>query len=369
VDKIEPLEMMNDFSEDFDRMPGWEIIIKGMEALFISPFSNRPGNLCHELRRVLKKNVDNPGIGSIENTLEIFFYHRLMYGSPFIFSSQEPVMVETCFGRIEVVARRAHTIIDEPFAYLAARNYFLQKYTIHEATEYAMRLLFNPQIQGTLWETMIPRALISAFQQHASLSSWPLGSLDQDVLTTLRGARATIVGLDGAVERIGKKQDKDFSMADFLTAHISHNSRKGGKAVPPFFFPSQHPSGPDLVLCMEVADVVIPVFIQVKLCIKLKGSNPMGAIDSVSSKDIQNHLKEMLKTFCPKEGSLKDVYISMVIAYPEEVLGMLIYQPEPDAIPGHKQVRMVINRSNMHKLFTTEHIKLLELLKGHKHSR
>ncbi|KAG0246116.1 hypothetical protein BG011_002543, partial [Mortierella polycephala] len=128
-----------------------------------------------------------------------------------------------------------------------------------------------------------------------------------------------------------------------------------------------YPSGPDLVFCMEVADVVIPVFIQVKLCIKLEGGKLMGAIDSVSSKAVQNHLKEkMLKTLCPKEGSLKDVYISMVISYPAEALEKLIDRREHKAIPGLKQVRMVIDSSNIHHLFTTEHVELLELLKGRK---
>jgi len=60
-------------------------------------------------------------------------------------------------------------------------------------------------------------------------------------------------------------------MSDFLEAYYHHGSRRGGRAVPPFYYPEPSLSGPDIVFVLKIDDQLYSVFVQTKL---LDGISP-----------------------------------------------------------------------------------------------
>ncbi|KAF9090364.1 hypothetical protein BGX27_002282, partial [Mortierella sp. AM989] len=118
--------------------------------------------------------------------------------------------------------------------------------------------------------------------------------------------------LDGEAEIVGLCDSggqgithRHISMKDFMSAHVYGGSRHKQEAVPPFYFPPEKPSGPDMVFYIRIQENIFTVFVQLKLRQGISTPDPNGAVDTISKKDIRMHV-EKLDDYCPR-----DTYISM----------------------------------------------------------
>ncbi|KAG0335195.1 hypothetical protein BG005_004638, partial [Podila minutissima] len=66
--------------------------------------------------------------------------------------------------------------------------------------------------------------------------------------------------------------------------------------------------------------------------------------------------------YCPT-----GTYISMIIAYPAEVVKFQVVRPDPEPeIEGLQRVSIDIDDSNFAKIFPPSHVEFLDKFKGHK---
>lgn len=128
------------------------------------------------------------------------------------------------------------------------------------------------------------------------------------------------------------------SMEEFLVAHVNHQSMRNDMPVPPFFFPSHKPSGPDMVFFIRNGGCkVIPLFVQMNLhqsSATLYKKLWEKALTTVSVSCIQNHAMDFQK-FCPD-----NICISMVVACPWYVVPGC---HQPSKFP--RRTRMACSRS------------------------
>ncbi|KAI9239012.1 MAG: hypothetical protein BYD32DRAFT_460180 [Podila humilis] len=89
---------------------------------------------------------------------------------------------------------------------------------------------------------------------------------------------------------------------------------RNNKPVAPFFFPKLKPPGPDLFLFIRIDfKRVVPVFVQLKLHQKpstFSDTDWKDALSIVSAAKIESLAKDFRKYY------LRNVYISMMVAYP-----------------------------------------------------
>ncbi|KAF9309005.1 hypothetical protein BG003_010314 [Podila horticola] len=253
-----------------------------------------------------------------------------------------PELGERAFGRIKIVDGAARTVVDEPFALKAAENYF--------------------KIQDPDFMKTIEYVLTEAFKTRA-FSVWPQEPSIPSLCDKLAGY-AEIVGLDKQGLRRGTTI---ISVADFIDADLHKDSMHNGEAVPPFMFPKAKPSGPDIVFCIWVKDKLFLVFVQLKLRQTMSTSDAEAALKTVTAPAIETHVDD-LGSLCPADNT----YISMVIAYPATVAQLrrrpehkYNLRPKPDS--EHKrltQVKVIIDKSNINKVFPQRHIDFLDGIKG-----
>ncbi|KAK5807957.1 hypothetical protein F5H01DRAFT_370854 [Linnemannia elongata] len=90
---------------------------------------------------------------------------------------------------------------------------------------------------------------------------------------------------------------------------------------------------------------------------RLKASDVEKAPATVSSQTIQGKLeKEQEKDYCPT-----GTYISMVIAYPVEVVNVQIARPDPKPeLEGLHCMPIDIDVNNFPKIFPSRHVEFLD---------
>ncbi|KAK3821624.1 MAG: hypothetical protein J3Q66DRAFT_154282 [Benniella sp.] len=350
---------------------GWKGALDDTEARLVSyDYRSEPGNLCHEIVRLENKYRDNLSIlkelQTVEEVLGLLLFQRHMFGADrLVFEEAVPELVERAFGRIKIIDGTARTVLDEPFVLKAAENYFRMRDPDFVKTMKSwVQQSDRAQAHGYAWELMMMSVLIEVFETRA-FSDWP-----QELLITSQCAKladkAEIVGLDEQRLQRGISHEH-ISMEDFMEAHAKNNSLRQGQPVPPFFFPKAKPSGPDIVFYIRVKDNLFPVFVQLKLRQVLTTKGAKSALKTVSAPMIEAHVEDF-DHFCPTDKT----YISMIIAYPATVAAKLPPRPDfaynlrprPDPKPERlKQVKVIIDKSNINKIFPQSHIDFLDGIK------
>lgn len=338
------------------------------------------GNLCGELERMFRQvcsdehSLAYAEFRNVEATLRFAVAAFMTQGGYLAFKGQLPKLVETAFGRIRTIDGEYHTTIDEPFVLKAADNYFRKKdpdYLQFRLDQLAR--CATEQMRGKEWEFSIPFEMVHLFH-HKTVSSrlFRDGKLPHNMFRH----EASIVGWPGFMRTTC---EEEITMADFLDAHIHNNSERDGELVPPFLYPREHVSGPDIVFVVRFSgsaldstvdssstsssgssssSIICPVFVQVKLCQKLDITDAIKARSTVQPTKIKGHGVE-IGQFCQPNGH----YISLVVSYPANFCHFFkdrpVMQPHPG---GSTEIALTIDDSNI-DLFTAEHVKALKFMK------
>jgi hypothetical protein len=355
----------------------WRNAIEVTEAKLVSwDLREEPGNLCYEIVRLEDKFRKNLSFFKklciVEEALGLLLFQRYMFGGNMLaFNSAVPELVERAFGRIKIVDGIARTVLEEPFVLKAAENYFkMRDSDFMKTMERWVRQSDKPQAHGHAWELMMMTVLTETFEARA-LSDWPHEPSISSLCAELEG-NAEIVGLTAQRFQRGITHEH-ISMKEFMKAHVYNNSKRGGQAVPPFFFPKAKPSGPDIVFYIRVQDNMFPVFLQLKLRQVMTKPDTKSALDSVSAGKVKKHVKNLSK-YCPA-----NTYISMIIAYPANIYSSttttysakrnVTLRLRPDFNPkskleGLKQVVIKVDKGNFAKIFPKEHVNFLDEIKN-----
>ncbi|KAF9111603.1 hypothetical protein BGX30_007556, partial [Mortierella sp. GBA39] len=315
------------------------------------------------------------GLPTVERVLGLLLFQRYMFGADkLVLKDAVPELVERAFGRIKIVDGDARTVLDEPFALKAAENYFrMLDSDFMETTDFWMQETNNASAQGFAWELMMMSVLTEAFKASA-FSDWSHEPKISSLCAALEG-NAEIVGLDGQGFQRGITHEH-ITMEEFMEAHVNNNSMRNDQTVPPFFFPKAKPSGPDIVFYIRVQAGIIPVFVQLKLRQVLTKTDSNRAVESVSKQKIKEHVKDF-DEYCPA-----NVYVSMIIAYPANVIDSMRPRPDIDfeAIAARRaslrsgskknfhdndlqQVTIRIDQRNFAKIFPKSHVDFLDGIK------
>ncbi|KAG0286395.1 hypothetical protein BGZ97_007453 [Linnemannia gamsii] len=295
------------------------------------------GNLCSDIKRMLDKVAKDPAkfkdAVDIRHVLKQTVVFQASLGLPWSLQGEEPILVESAFGRLRIAADKAaagksiDTIIDEPFVFQAAYNFIKNEdegFYNHFMEQY--QDLQDPQSEGKIFERHAPLDLIYAFhkkQLKQELFSIPKAAVHTKEPKTpipqfepvtfprhLFKHSATIVGWEGY--EWGARYKDALTMCDFLEAHYRNDSRKDGCVVPPFFYPELSPSGPDIVFVLRINNDLYPVFVQTKL---LKGIYPGGVENArltVHESRIKDHLPN-LAMYCPGGKYLSLIYVHSTV--------------------------------------------------------
>ncbi|KAF9411002.1 hypothetical protein BGZ76_005402, partial [Entomortierella beljakovae] len=382
----------------------------------------RRGNLVGELIHMTNKMKIHPeefsSFSSIEETLELFLYCWYLLGETTFILEDEALLVEAALGRIKILGGNARVVMDEPIVLRAVQNYFKQKDPMFIASaERIMLSSTNPSVHGSQWEAMMPPVFFETFKS-MPFSKWPLLPNNCTLPDQLNGD-VSIVGYNEN-EQLATSY-RTVSLLEFMEAHSKHNSMFGDIAMPPFYFPSEHISGPDIIFYINIEDQgLVPVFVQLKLRQTLYKSDAELALETTSGATVANKIciEEQLPLEIEKENKedermidnlksykirasdriknkikfsksthdkpnltkaspsvLQDLcpsglYISMVVAYPAEVLKFQDVCPDPDSelphSPGLKRVIINIDNRNFGKIFPARHVNFLDNLKKSK---
>ncbi|KAG0369043.1 hypothetical protein BGX24_002566, partial [Mortierella sp. AD032] len=256
---------------------------------------------------------------------------RASLGLPWSLQGEEPILVESAFGRLRIAADKAaagkttSTIIDEPFVFHAAYNFIKNEDEgFYKHFRELYRDLQDPQSEGKIFERHAPLDLIYAFhkkQLKQELFSIPKAAvLTKEPKTPIPQFEpvifprhlfkhpATIVGWGGY--EWGARYKKTLTMGDFLEAHCKHGSRRGDSTVPPFYYPESSPSGPDIVFVLQIDGQLYPVFVQNKLLNKISPGDVEEGRLTVHASRIKAFLPN-LATYCPGGK-----YLSLIYAHP-----------------------------------------------------
>ncbi|KAG0269439.1 hypothetical protein DFQ27_003564 [Actinomortierella ambigua] len=337
------------------------------------------GNLCGELRRMFEhvrhdtNTVAYAEFRNVEATLNIAVATFITQGGIMAFKGQLPKLVEIAFGRIKLFNSDFYTTVDEPIALQAADNYFQSRDPGYSQFRHD-QLARTPteQTRGKEWEFTIPFEMIHVF--HEKIVSTRLFH-DAKLPHNMFEHKAAVVGWTGRMRTIGSQE---MTMADFLDAHINRNSEQDGQPVPPFFYPEEHVSGPDVVFVVRFSgkaqdsplgscstspssvspDIVCPVFIQVKLCLKLSRKEAVEAHDTVQPKKVKGHLVE-ISNFCRPHGH----YISLIISYPAGIANFFVDKALEKHEDGVTEIALTIDDNNIDDLFSDKQVPALQLMK------
>ncbi|KAF9402540.1 hypothetical protein BGZ94_004878, partial [Podila epigama] len=358
------------------------------------------GNLCSDIKRMLDKVAKDPArfkdALDLKHVLKQTVVLRASLGLPWSLQGEEPILVESAFGRLRIAADKAaagkmtSTIVDEPFVFQAAYNFIKnEEEGFYELFRDLYRDLQDPQSEGKIFERHAPLDLIEAFhkkQLKQELFSVPKAAVHRQPPTTpipqfepvtfprhLFKHPAAVVGWEGY--EWGARYKDALTMRDFLEAHYRNDSRKDGCVVPPFFYPELSPSGPDIVFVLRINNELYPVFVQTKL---LEGIYPGGvekARLTVHESRIKDHLPNLTK-YCPGGKYLSLIYVHPTInktlrkGWDRDVLW------DTDSGSGANrshtsneplmQLLMIIDGSNMRDFLPGGVVDLLDSVKGTK---
>ncbi|KAF8924627.1 hypothetical protein BGZ47_003799, partial [Haplosporangium gracile] len=223
------------------------------------------GNLCRELCRLHQKHEDarrNSTMKSVETVLDIlgfYLYRRCFWGEHTLeLGSVNASLVQSAFGRIKIINNDAVTVVDEPFVFKAVKNYFNATDPGLQTELKSLMDRSDAAADGSLFERYMMTVFSETFKRWR-LSVWPHQPPILDMCP----------GLDGEVEIVGWRDPgllqgtthATVSMEEFMDAHVYHQSMRNDMLVPPFFFPSHKPSGPDMVFFIRIdGRKLIPVF-------------------------------------------------------------------------------------------------------------
>ncbi|KAG0368308.1 hypothetical protein BGZ54_002222 [Gamsiella multidivaricata] len=344
----------------------------------------RRENLCGEFVRLGGKTAKHlsqfPSFSSIEETLRLFLLRWYILGETVLMLDDQVQLVKAAFGRIKLLGGIARTVLDEPFALKAAENYIRAKGPLFvDAAERAMLRSTNAWVHGNMCETMMPALFVETFKDRP-LSSWRL--LPNDSIPDLLAGQVMIVGYNEKDPQLGIPYSY-ITTTEFMKAHFKHNSKRGDKAIPPFYFPSPQVSGPDIIFFVQVNGQYFPVFVQLKLRQALPRSDAEQALATVSSRTIEENLEQERpeqeadhqKPEKQKPPKLQDycsakVYISIVISYPAAVVSSrdpIHPDPKLELEPDNLHpVTVRVDDSSFAQIFPEHHVKLLDKLKHFK---
>ncbi|KAG0099398.1 hypothetical protein BGZ93_007894, partial [Podila epicladia] len=188
--------------------------------------------------------------------------------------------------------------------------------------------------------------------------------------------KAAVVRWTGHMQTTGCQE---ISMADFLDAHIKNNSEQDGEPVPPFFFPEEQLSGPDIVFVVRFRDLApddalassstpspgsasseisCPVFVQLKFCKRLSQVEVTNARGMVQPNKIKGHGAK-LSQYCQPHG----YYISLIVSYPVEIASYFMDRPLKKHKDGLTEIALTIDDSNIDDLFSEKHVHGLKRMK------
>jgi len=323
------------------------------------------GNLCMELQRVLKQVESDPTTfatyQNIRSTLKFATVAFITQGGFFSYKGELPELVEVAFGRIRAYNGERYTVIDEPFAFRAADNFFRKTdpgYFQHQRD--LLVTCCDEAVRGKYWETVVPTNLEGIF--HGTVVSRDLFNGAEPPHEMFRH-RAEILGQANVMRTT---RHGAMTMSEFLDAHFKHDSEHNEHPVPPFFFPKAHESGPDLVFVVQfmgaTADapaIRVPVFVQLKLCAELCRSDAEKARETVQPTKINNHGIDISQYCTPDKH-----YISLIVSYPAEVTKY--FKSEPLTMKHDKdvmEIALTIDDKNIRKLFAKEYVTVLEQVK------
>ncbi|KAF9945903.1 hypothetical protein BGZ72_000878 [Mortierella alpina] len=348
----------------------------------ITPFGKirLQGSLCGELRRMFQlvrhdqSSVAFAEFRHVEAILNLAVATYATQGRCLSFKGQLPMLVEVAFGRIRIVSNDFFTTIDEPFAVLAAQNYFQSidpEYGNHRYGQ--MQRAPTENLRGKEWGFSIPFEMVHVF--HDKVVSTRLFHDDKPLHDMFRH-KATVVGWTGAMQTTS---DLDISMADFLDAHVNNNSKCGHQAVAPFFYSKEQLSGPDVVFVVRFSrvapdgaqassstrspgsashDIFCPVFVQHKLCMKLSTTDVSKARSTVRPEKIARH-EDKLREYCQPDGH----FISLAVSYPTELAEYFMDTPLKKHNEGITEIVLTIDDKNIGDLFTEKHVRVLQQTK------
>ncbi|KAF9083053.1 hypothetical protein BGX23_011823 [Mortierella sp. AD031] len=167
-------------------------------------------------------------------------------------------------------------------------------------------------------------------------------------------------------------------MAELLDAHINNNSERNGGLVPPFFYPREQVSGPDIVFVLRFSglaldgtvdnsltsspgstssDIICPVFVQVKPCKELSETKAIDARSTVQPTEIKNRGVN-ISQYCRLHGH----YISLIVTYPAEIASDFIDKPAMKHADDLTDIALTIDDSNIN-LFSEKHVQALRRMK------
>ncbi|KAF9993056.1 hypothetical protein BGZ79_002346 [Entomortierella chlamydospora] len=325
------------------------------EARLVSyDYRGKQGNLCHEIFHLENKYRENMLVFKESRTVE-----------ELILQGAVPELVKHAFGRIKIVDGVTRTALDEPFVLKAVENYFkMRDFDFMKTLEYWVLQSDKPQAHGYAWELMMMDVLAESFKTR-TLSDWPQERSISSQCAALEG-NAVIVGLDEQGLQRGISHEH-ISMEDFMDAHANNGSVWHGGAVPPLFFPKAKRSGPDIVFFIRVKDKLFPAFVQLKLRQIMATKDVCAAVKTVYAPFIEGHVQD-LSRFCPTNNT----FISMVIVYPAKVIAKLHPRPDvkynlhprPNSDKHLTLVQVVIDESNISKIFPKSHVDFLNGIKN-----
>ncbi|KAF9154818.1 hypothetical protein DFQ26_009943 [Actinomortierella ambigua] len=377
----------------------WTEAVMETERRLISTSNgyNKAGNIVYDIIRMVARIHENheryKKFQNVRTVLQYFVLSRFLKGRSVVLNHEEAPLAEASVGRIMEDGKTMKTVLDEPFVWRAAVNYFQQNDPeFHDTIRGSLSFPQAASDLGHRWEDMVLFSLKHAFHDRILSESAlipclpPVFAFDgknaapvsigtksvlyevDDVL----GTRAKIVGLDEHGLGIDYYR---MSLGEFLEAHVKNGSRssRDRTQVPAFYFPAENPSGPDIVFVLQFeTGGFCPVFVQMKLCTSLKNDEVKKAFTTVMARAVQVHLKDAkLETFCTVSPKL---FLSVVAAYPArlpESVENLFFRPvtrsqskraKPER--GLHCVLLKVDAGNIRDVFPEKHVELLDCLKS-----
>ncbi|KAI1297001.1 hypothetical protein EDD11_007314 [Mortierella claussenii] len=210
-------------------------------------------NLFFDIKRMLDKVARDPSkygnAVELKEVLKQTVVLRASLGLSWSLREEEPIVIESAFGRLHIAADKAATeetisaVIDEPFVFQTAYNFIKTKDEgFYKLFRNQYRGLQDPQSEGKIFERNAPLDLIFAFhkkQLKQELFSIPKPAVHKKAPETpiprsepvtfprhMFKHPATIVGWEDY--EWGARYRTNLNMGDFLEAHHKHGSRRGG---------------------------------------------------------------------------------------------------------------------------------------------
>ena len=404
----------------------WKATVLDTENALISTRSGyfTGGNVAYDIKRMIDSVNTYPSpygkFQNIRTALQFFVLMQFLRGEFVILNDEEAPLVEASVGRIMEVGQKMKTVMDEPFVFRAAVNYFRQfdpdfhsalccyfslpdkasdlghaweyavlpslRFTFHEKVlSKSVLIPQNAPIYAFSDENLSDAVLVPRSSQKTSVDAsndMALSDADPVSLTEESGEDSVVNRIDGVLTREARIVGLDehmygishnrLSLSEFLDAHVHNRSRlrRDGTQVPAFYYPAENPTGPDIIFVIQFEDGgCCPVFIQMKLCVSLKDKDVQSAFRSVMAHAVQGHLGNTeLETFCTVSPKL---FLGVVVAYP-------IKLPDIESLLSRRGTRsqdaeikrniwgmlLKIDGNNKYKIFPEKHMKALSILKG-----